>query len=83
MHMTMNLCSATSNCKAASEVTCSRSTRRRCGPWRRTSSAFRRLGVEVCIVRRPSVSGRLPRAERGWHHEDRHGVSAGATRGRP
>ena len=29
------------------------------------------LGVEVRIERRPSISGRLPRAERGRHHEDR------------
>ena len=33
----------------------------------------RRLGVEVRSVRRPSVSGRLPRAKRGRHREDRHG----------
>ena len=32
----------------------------------------RRLGVEVRSVPQPSVSGRLPRAERGRHHEDRH-----------
>ena len=38
----------------------------------------RRLGVEV----RPSVSGRLPRADRGRHHEDRHGCPP-ARRGRP
>ena len=33
----------------------------------------RRLGVELRSVRRRSVSGRLPRAKRGRHHEDRHG----------
>ena len=29
--------------------------------------------LEVRIARRPSVSGRLPRALRGRHHQDRHG----------
>ena len=52
-----------------------------CGGGHRPQS--RRFTVEVRIVRRPSVSGRLPRAERGRHHEDRPWVSTGATRGRP
>ena len=43
----------------------------------------RRLGVEVRSVRRPSVSGRLPRAERGRHDEDSPWVSATTTPRRP
>ena len=31
----------------------------------------RRLGVKVRTFRRPPISGRLPRAKRGRHHEDR------------
>ena len=37
----------------------------------------RRLGVKVRTFRRHSVSGRLPRADRGQHHEDRHGDPVG------
>ena len=35
------------------------------------------------VLRRPSVSGRLPRAKRGRHHEDRHGCPPWRTRCSP